>query len=610
MWSLPNAGRRFRCDRPTVSLQIMPWITREEREAWSHGQFRDSYRRLGAHPNRAGTWFCVWAPNAEMVSVIGDFNGWNTEAHPLKPVGDAPARFWEGFVRQAHPGHRYKFRIKRGAYQVDKSDPYGRSMEAPAVGGSALDGLSSIVTRSAFDWSDQEWMQGQMASHESRARLGPESIGKPISIYELHLGSWKRGEDGQFLSYRELAEPLSEYLLDMGFTHAEFMPVLEHPFYGSWGYQVSGYFSPTERYGSPDDFRFLVDHLHSKGIGVLLDWVPAHFATDPQGLSFFDGSTLYEYDDPLMRQHPDWGTLVFDYNKPGVRNFLISNALYWLDEFHVDGLRFDAVASMLYRNYSRDEFSPNRYGGNENLEAISLLKEINEAVFSIVPGAMMIAEESTAWPGVSRPTYDSGLGFLFKWNMGWMHDTLAFMKEDPIHRRYHMNELTFPLMYAFSEHFTLPLSHDEVVHGKGSLWDRQPGDAWQKAANLRLLYGHMFGHPGKKLLFMGGEFGQESEWNHDTQLDWGQALEPLHAGIQTWVRDLNRLYLERFALWNDEPDGFQWIDLSDSANSVTSYMRQSSEHVLVFVFNFTPVPRQGYRVGVPRARNLARGSEQ
>ncbi|MEX0746690.1 MAG: 1,4-alpha-glucan branching protein GlgB, partial [Rhodothermales bacterium] len=411
--------------------------------------------------------------------------------------------------------------------------------------------------------------------------------------------SWrKRGTYS--LSYREIAEPLADHVQDLGFTHVEFLPVMEHPYYGSWGYQVVGYFAPTFRYGSPADFKYLVDYLHRRGIGVLMDWVPAHFATDPQGLVFFDGSTLYEYDDPQMRYHPDWGTYVFDYNKAGVKNFLISNALFWLKEYHIDGLRFDAVASMLYRDYSRGHsWSPNMYGGRENFEAVDLLKRVNEVVYGEVPDVLMIAEESTAWPGVSQPTYAGGLGFLYKWNMGWMHDTLEYMKRDPVHRRFHHGNLTFPLVYAYSEHYTLPLSHDEVVHGKGSLWSKMPGDPWQKAANLRLLYAHQVGHPGKKLLFMGSEYGQESEWSHDGELEWGQIEDPRHAGILHWTKDIYRLYREHPALWNDSPGGFEWIDFGDADNSTLSYMRRSGDDVLLFAFNFTPVPRANYRLGVP-----------
>ncbi len=566
----------------------MTWLTDDERRRWQEGTFYDSYRRLGAHPTDEGTWFAVWAPSADHVCVMGEFNAWNADANPLERND---AGIWEGFVHGARPGHHYKFRLQRWHYTVDKTDPYAYAMEPPASGGSAQAGLASIVVDPSYDWQDGEWMA---------RRRGPETLSDPVSIYEVHLGSWRKKADGYSLSYREIAAPLADYVEQMGFTHVEFMPVMEHPYYGSWGYQVVGYYAPSYRFGHPDDLKYLIDYLHRRGIGVLLDWVPAHFATDPQGLVFYDGSTLYEYDDPQMRFHPDWGTYVFDYNKPGVKNFLVSNALFWLKEYHVDGLRFDAVASMLYRDYSRGHhWSPNMFGGRENLEAIDLLKKVNEAAFSEVGSIMMVAEESTAWPGVSQPTYNGGLGFLYKWNMGWMHDTLAYMHEDPVHRRYHHDNLTFPLVYAYAEHYTLPLSHDEVVHGKGSLWGKMPGDAWQKAANLRLLYGHQMGHPGKKLLFMGCEFGQEREWNHDHALDWELLDQPLHSGLQAWVRDLNHLYREHPALWNDDPGGFEWIDLNDRDQSIVSYERRSGGRSLVFVFNFTPVPRPNYRVGVP-----------
>jgi len=566
------------------------WITPAERERWAQGTYVDSYQRLGAHPDADGTWFTVWAPHAEYVSVIGDFNGWNPEAHPLHRLD---GNLWDLHVPGVAAGQRYKYHIRRGHYRADKTDPYAFSMEPPDQDGNPIAGLSSIVTDLSYTWSDAEWM---------KARPTPtDSMQRPMSIYEVHLGSWRKKADGYSLSYKEIAEPLADHVEQMGFTHVELMPVMEHPYYGSWGYQVVGYYAPTFRYGTPQDLMYLIDYLHQRGIGVLLDWVPAHFATDPQGLVFFDGSTLFEYDDPRMRAHPDWGTYVFDYNKPGVKNFLVSNALFWLDYYHIDGLRFDAVASMLYRDYSRgDNWSPNRYGGRENLEAIDLLKSVNEAAFSRFPSVAMVAEESTAWPGVSAPTYDGGLGFLYKWNMGWMHDTLAYMQQDPIHRKFNHNHLTFPLVYAFSEHYTLPLSHDEVVHGKGSLWGKMPGDDWQKAANLRLLYGHMYGSPGKKLLFMGSEFGQTREWNHDGELDWVLEEAPLHSGVQAWLRDLNALYRDHGALWDDTSTGFRWIDYSDSDQSVISYLRHHDGAELLFLINFTPVVREGYRIGVPR----------
>ncbi len=566
----------------------MAWLTQDDFDRWQAGRHTDSYRKLGAHPNRQGTWFAVWAPHADAVSVIGDFNGWTPEVHPLHKVGGW-AGMWEGYVRGARPGQAYKYRIRRGAFAVDKADPYAFAMEPPHPDGNPVAGLSAVIHTPAYDWGDAAWM---------RTRKGPASLLSPVAIYEVHPGSWMKTEDGFSMGYRDLAEPLADYVTDMGFTHVELMPVMEHPYYASWGYQVVGYFAPTHRYGTPEDLMYFIDTLHRRGIGVILDWVPAHFATDPQGLVFFDGSTLYESDDPLMRHHPDWGTYVFDYAKPGVRSFLLSNALYWLDVFHADGLRFDAVASMLYRDYSRDEWRPNVHGGRENLEAISLLKQVNEAAFAHFPEVMMIAEESTAWPKVSAPTYDGGLGFLYKWNMGWMHDVLKFMQTDPLYRKYEHGAFTFSMVYAYSEHYTLPLSHDEVVHGKGSLWGKMPGDAWQKAANLRLLFGHMVGHPGKKLLFMGGEFGQEREWNHDAALDWHLLDDARHRGVQAWVRDLFHLYREQPVLWNDAPGGFAWNVLDDAAQSVFAYERRGEGPTLLFVLNATPVPRERYRIGV------------
>jgi 1,4-alpha-glucan branching enzyme len=573
----------------------MAWLTSDDLRRWREGRHFESYQRLGAHVGRGGTWFVTWAPHAESVAVIGDFNGWDASAHPMRRAGSGEEGLWEVFVRGAEAGHHYKFRIHRGPYRADKTDPYAEAMEAPVSEGNPVAGLSSIVIAGGYEWGDGEWMA---------SRRGPASLERPVSIYEVHIGSWMRRSDGYSLSYRDVAEPLADYVRNMGFTHVELLPVQEHPYYASWGYQVVGYFAPTFRYGRPDDFRFLVDTLHRHGIGVILDWVPAHFATDPQGLVYFDGSTLYEYDDPRMRFHPDWGTFVFDYNKPGVRNFLVSNANFWLDRYHIDGLRFDAVASMLYRDYSRHDWTPNHHGGRENLEAIDLLKTTNVAVYERHPEVLMIAEESTAWPGVSRPVYDGGLGFLYKWNMGWMHDTLTYMRKDPIHRKHHLHDFTFPLVYAWSENYALPLSHDEVVHGKGSLWGKMPGDPWQKAANLRLLLAHQWGHPGKKLLFMGGEFGQRAEWNHDGGLQWELLTEKLHAGVHEWTRALNALYREQPALWNDRPGGFEWIDFADWEHSVASYLRKPADAdggAVAFIFNFTPVPRDRYRVGLPTA---------
>lgn len=565
----------------------MAWITQDDIDKWQNGQHFKSYHKLGAHPFHDGTWFAVWAPHAESVSVVGDFNGWNVDANRMEPVG---AGIWQTYIFGTGPGTHYKYRIQRGYYTVDKTDPYAFAMEAPAMSGSHTAGLASIVTDLNFNWGDHQWLE---------TRKGPGGLNSPMAIYEVHIGSWMHSSPGRSLSYREIAEPLADHVQKLGFTHVEFMPVLEHPFYGSWGYQVVGYYAPTYRYGSPHDLMYLIDYLHGRGIGVFLDWVPAHFATDPQGLVFFDGSTLYEYDDPRMRYHPDWGTYVFDYNKPGVKSFLVSNALFWLDRYHIDGLRFDAVASMLYRDYSREDWTPNMFGGRENLEAIDFLKTVNEAAFTEFGEIGMIAEESTAWPGVSQPTYNGGLGFLYKWNMGWMHDTLTYMSKDPIHRKYHHNDLTFPFLYMFSEHYVLPLSHDEVVHGKGSLWGKMPGDGWQKAANLRLLYGHMIGHPGKKLLFMGSEFGQWKEWNHNESIDWSLLDDSTHLGIMVWVQDLFHLYRTHPVFQCDEPEGFEGINFDDRENSVIAYMRKIDNRYLIFVLNFTPVPRHNYRIGVP-----------
>ena len=567
----------------------MSWLSNFDIYYWQEGTHFRSYDKLGAHPDKKGAWFGVWAPHADYVAVLGEFNGWDAGANPLTRVDGG---LWEGHVKGAKTGQKYKYRVSGPGFQADKTDPYAFAMEAPHQQGSANEGLSAIITNlETHEWGDAEWME---------SRKGPENLQGPVSIYEVHLGSWRKKDDGYSPSYREIAKPLADHVEAMGFTHVELMPVAEHPYYGSWGYQIAGYYAPTFRYGRPEDLMYLIDYLHQRGIGVLLDWVPAHFATDPQALMFFDGSTLYEQDDAKMRYHPDWGTYVFDYGKPGVQSFLISNALFWLDCYHIDGLRFDAVASMLYRDYSRgNDWSPNFFGGRENLEAIELLKRVNIATFERFPDAMMVAEESTAWPGVSQPTYNGGLGFLYKWNMGWMHDTLKYMSEDPVHRKYHHHQLTFPLVYAFSEHYVLPLSHDEVVHGKGSLWGKMPGDSWQKAANLRLLYGHMYGSPGKKLLFMGSEFGQPSEWNHDAALEWHLTSDPLHGGVMRYLQDLNHLYRERPSLWADVPGSFEWIDFGDHEQSVVSYLRKSGEDELLFVLNFTPMARHNYRIGVP-----------
>jgi 1,4-alpha-glucan branching enzyme len=566
----------------------MPKLTPDVVQRWQDGQLTDSYVHLGAHPNRQGTWFTVWAPHADRVSVVGDFNGWDPEAHALERAGGG---LWQGFARGAKAGAHYKYRIGHGGGAFDKTDPFAFQIEPPAAGGSTTEGLASVVADLGYDWGDGDWMA---------SRKGPGSLDQPVSIYEVHLGSWRHRAHGESLSYREIAEPLADHVQALGFTHVELLPVMEHAYYGSWGYQTLGYFAPTFRYGSPQDFMHLVDTLHQRGIGVILDWAPAHFATDPQGLAHFDGTPLFEPHDERMRTHPDWGTYVFDYGKPGVQNFLLSSARFWLEHYHVDGIRVDAVASMLYLDYSRDEYTPNEHGGRENLHAIQFLQRLNTEVYQAHPEALMIAEESTAWPGVSQPVYNGGLGFLYKWNMGWMHDTLTYVSEDPVHRRYYHNDLTFPLHYAFSEHFCLPLSHDEVVHGKGSLWGKMPGDDWQKAANLRLLYGHMVGHPGKKLLFMGQEFGQRGEWTHDHPLDWAQAEGGLHAGLMQWTRDVFGLYRDHGALHDDTPAGFEWIDFGDRDHSVVSYLRKGADgQTLLFVLNATPVVRRNYRVGVP-----------
>ena len=563
----------------------MNWLTDQDLYYWDQGTLEKSYEKLGAHIFEGGCRFAVWAPNAEHVAVVGDFNGWNPGADPLQRTGSG---LWQGLVPSAHLGQRYKYHVRRGAYQADKTDPYAFALEPPADTGSSVEGLSSVITDLGYSWQDDGWMA---------SRQGPATLHGPLSVYEVHLGSWRHRTHGASLGYREVAEALADYVAGLHYTHVELMPVAEHPYYGSWGYQVLGYYAPTYRFGSPHDLMYLIDVLHRRGIGVIIDWVPAHFATDPQGLVFFDGSTLYEYDDPKMRYHPDWGTCVFDYNKPGVRNFLLSNALFWLDKYHVDGIRVDAVASMLYRDYSRHEWTPNKFGGRENLEAIDLLMKTNEAIYVHFPTALTIAEESTDFRGVSAPTYDQGLGFLYKWNMGWMHDMLYYLGKDPVHRKWDQHRLTFSFMYAFSENYLLPLSHDEVVHGKGSLWDRMPGDTWQKAANLRLLYGHQYGHPGKKLLFMGGEFGQPGEWNHDVALEWSVLESAVHGGLQRWVADLNRLYRRHPALWRDDAEGWSW--LTDNAdNGILAYRRHNSGRTLTFVFNMTPVQRDNYRIGI------------
>lgn len=559
---------------------------------WREGKHGRLYRKLGALPVEGGVRFVVWAPNARAVSVIGDFNDWQSGQHQASPRWDGSG-LWEVDVPGARHGQRYKFAITGPDGQaLEKADPYARRAEVPPAT------ASIIWDVEPYTWRDDDWMH-------SRKRAN--ALDAPWSVYELHLGSWRRGLDGtpgSLPDYASAAKLLAEYVSRLGFTHVELMPLTEHPFYGSWGYQTTGYFAPTSRYGTPEELKALVDTLHQAGIGVILDWVPSHFPDDAHGLARFDGTHLYEHADPRQGFHPEWNSSIFNYGRHEVRSFLLSSALYWLDEFHLDGLRVDAVASMLYLDYSRKagEWVPNKFGGRENLEAIEFLKLVNESAYRDHPDTQIVAEESTSWPMVSRPTYLGGLGFGMKWNMGWMHDTLAYMEQDPVFRRYHHNQLTFSLIYAFNENFMLPLSHDEVVYGKGSLVDKMPGDEWQQFANLRLLLGHMWGHPGKKLLFMGGEFGQRREWAHERELDWGSLDHPPHAGLQRWVEDLNRFYRGEPALYEQdfESGGFEWISGADVEMSVIAYLRRSRSGAPVLVVaNFTPVPRENYMVGVP-----------
>ena len=552
------------------------------------------YRVLGAHPavvdGVAGVRFAVWAPNAERVSVIGDFNGWRKDANPLTARGDWSG-IWQGFVPGVATGAAYKYHIvsRYDGYQVDKADPFAFYAEEPPR-------TASRVWTLEYDWGDGEWMS---------TRKHVNSLDAPWAIYEVHLGSWRRTSDGRSLSYREIAEPLADYVAEMGFTHVEFLPLMEHPFYGSWGYQTVGYFAPTSRYGTPQDFKYLIDVLHRRGIGVILDWVPSHFPADEHGLAYFDGTHVFEHRDRRQGYHPEWHSYIFNYGRNEVRAFLLSSALFWLDQYHVDALRVDAVASMLYLDYARKdgEWIPNAFGGRENLDAMSFLRKLNATVYEHYPDVQTIAEESTAWPMVSRPVHIGGLGFGMKWNMGWMHDTLSYMSTDPLFRKYHHHKLTFSLVYAFTENFVLPLSHDEVVYGKGSLIGKMPGDEWQKFANLRALFGYMMLHPGKKLLFMGGEIGQWSEWNHEAAVDFALLERPLHAGLKRWVRDLNTLYRGEPSLHKHDfsGDGFEWIDCNDSEESVLSFIRKgdANDPVILAVANFTPVPRLNYQVGVP-----------
>lgn len=565
---------------------------------FKQGAHTNMYEKLGSHIIKTdgipGVHFAVWAPNAENVSVIGDFNGWNKSQHRLKARWDESG-IWETFIPNLGKGEVYKYYIesKFNRYRVEKADPYGRRTEIPPK-------TATIVWEPDYNWRDAEWL-------ENRSRYN--SLDSPISIYEVHIGSWKRvpEEGNRSLSYREIAGPLAEYVKSTGFTHVEFLPIMEHPFYGSWGYQITGFFAPTSRYGSPEDFMYLVDALHRNDIGVILDWVPSHFPGDEHGLVYFDGTHLYEHADPKKGFHPDWSSYIFNYSRNEVRAFLKSSAMYWFDKYHIDAVRVDAVASMLYLNYSRKEgeWIPNEYGGNENLQAIDFIKELNESIYTRHPDVQAIAEESTAWPMVSRPTYVGGLGFGMKWNMGWMNDTLKYFSKDPIHRKYHQNDLTFSILYAFTENFVLPFSHDEVVHQKGSLLSRMPGDLWQKFANLRALFGYMFGHSGKKLIFMGGDIGQWNEWSHEGSIDWHLLDYPLHSGLRHWVKDLNTFHKSEPAMHEIDfsYEGFDWADFNDYEKSVISFVRKSrgEREIVLVVCNFTPVPRKRYKIRVPRA---------
>ena len=576
---------------------FLPTIGEIDLHLLGEGRHETLWEALGAHLREhqgvPGTSFSVWAPAARSVSVVGDFNGWDGRLHPMRSLGSSGV--WEIFIPGAAEGARYKFEIiaQSGELRM-KADPMAFEAEVPPE-------TSSVINRSSHEWTDEAWMAAR--------RSGEPPLAKPISVYEVHLASWRLNplEDNRSLTYAELAVELAAYVKDMGFTHVELLPVMAHPFSGSWGYQVTSYYAPTPRFGTPDDLRAFVDAMHGHGIGVILDWVPAHFPRDDWALARFDGSALYEHADPRRGSHPDWGTLIFNFGRNEVRNFLVANVLYWAREYHVDGIRVDAVASMLYLDYSRraGEWVPNEHGGREDLEAVAFLKETNTVLHAHEPGIISAAEESTSWPGVSRPTYLGGLGFGFKWNMGWMHDTLSYFQQDPLYRRYHHHELTFSLLYAFTENFILPLSHDEVVHGKGSLVEKMPGDDWQKFANLRTLYAYMWAHPGKNLLFMGQEFAQRAEWSHERSLDWHLLEAQSHAGIQTLVRDLNRIYKDEPALWELDFDGagFWWLEANDSQQSVVAFARASKdvEEIVATVANLAPVPREGYRIGLPRS---------
>jgi 1,4-alpha-glucan branching enzyme len=576
-----------------TDLAAATWFSPEDLYLFNEGSHLRLYDKLGSHPciqdGVAGTHFAVWAPSAQCVSVVGQFNRWDRNAHPMSRVGNSG--IWTVFLPGDLTGQCYKYHIvsAQNGYVVDKADPYAFTSEIPPKS-------ASVVWKMDYTWNDSEWMA---------TRKKHSSQDAPISIYEMHLGSWMRHANHDSLSYREIAPRLVEHVRKLGFTHVEFLPLTEHPYYGSWGYQTTGFFAATSRYGTPQDLMFLIDTLHQNGIGVIMDWVPSHFATDEFGLGYFDGTHLYEHADPRQGYHPDWGSYVFNYGRHEVRSFLLSSALFWLEKYHVDGLRVDAVASMLYLDYSRKdgEWIPNKYGGKENIEAIEFLRRFNHEVYTHYPDVQTFAEESTSWPMVSRPGYIGGLGFGYKWDMGWMHDTLKYIQRDPLHRKYHHNELTFRMLYANNENFVLPLSHDEVVHGKGPLWDKLSGDEWQKFAGLRLLFAYMYGMAGKKLLFMGAELAQRHEWKHDGQLEWQELQYDSHRGVMQVLADLNRLYRDEPALHerDTEPGGFEWIDANDSDHSVYSFIRAphvGRERVLV-ILNFTPIPRTPYRIGLP-----------
>ena len=583
MASIPN----------TMNVHPHSLFTDFDIHLFKSGKHAKLYDKLGSHVtplhNESGTLFAVWAPNAVEVSVIGNFNGWNAESHKLYPRWDESG-IWEGWIPAIGNGEVYKYGIKSNTGQyLEKADPFALMWEHPPK-------TASIVWDTFYEWSDNDWVKN---------RKDKNSLDSPFSVYELHMGSWKRdpSDNDRRLTYREVARDLVPYIKDLGFTHVEFMPIMQHPYEPSWGYQITGYFAASSIFGSPQDLMFLIEELHKNDIGVILDWVPSHFPGDEHGLFRFDGTALYEHENPFEGYHPDWKSYIFNYGRLEVRSFLMSNAIFWLDRYHVDGLRVDAVASMLYRDYSRNEgeWIPNIYGGRENLEVISLLKQINETIYSEFPDTQTIAEESTAFPGVSRPTFDGGLGFGMKWMMGWMHDTLAYFEKDPAYRKFHQKDITFSTVYAFSENFMLPLSHDEVVYGKGSLLNKMPGDEWQKFANLRLLYTYMYTHPGTKLLFMGGEFGQSGEWNFKFSLDWHEAELPFNQGILKLMASLNKVYKSEKALHVNQfkPEGFQWLDTADDQNSVLYYKRQAAGEEVLVLLNFTPVPRENYRIGVP-----------